>query len=136
MEKVKLADVVNYLLKDRHKYKTIPVKDKETNFFIINRFLSKKFPEQAQKFNKKTIDKSLALDLWFLFLRHEKRNEIFGWFWSKVPSNTNKKLSEADSKLLMSKFEIRKEDLDMLVMYHMDFIEEELKYFKELKKAK
>lgn len=136
MEQVKLADVVNYLLKDRHKYKTIPVKDKENSFFIINRFLSKKFPEQAQKFNKKNIDKSLALDLWFLFLRHEKRNEIFKWFWSKVPNKPNKKLSEADSKLLLSKFEIRKEDIDMLVMYHMDFIEEELKYFKELKKVK
>lgn len=136
MEEVKLADVVKYLLKDRHKYKTIPVKDKESKFFIINRFLSKRFPEQAQKFNKKTIDKSLAMDLWFLFLRHEKRNEIFNWFWSKVPSNVNLKISDGDSKLLMSKYELRKEDIDMLVMYHIDFIEEELKYFKELKKLK
>ena len=134
MEKVELKDVVNCLLKDRHKYRTIPLKDKEKNFFIINRFLSKKFPEQAQKFNKKTIDKSLALDLWFLYLRHKKRSEIFKWFWSKTPSNTNKELSENDAKLLMEKFNIKKQDLDMLIMYHMDFVEEELKYFKALKK--
>ncbi len=134
MEKVELKDVVNCLLKDRHKYRTIPLKDKEKNFFIINRFLSKKFPEQAQKFNKKTIDKSLALDLWFLYLRHKKRSEIFKWFWSKTPSNTNKELSENDAKLLMEKFNIKKQDLDMLIMYHMDLVEEEIEYLKCLKK--
>lgn len=135
MEEVKLADVVNYLLKDRHKYKTIPVKDKQDKFFIINRFLSKKYPEQAQKFNKKNIDKSLALDLWFLFLRHEKRGDIYKWFWSKLPK-TDKVLSESDSKLLMEKLELRREDLDVLMLYHMDFLEEELEYFKQLKKEK
>jgi len=133
-EKVNLNYVVNCLLKDRNKYKTISIKDKEKNFFIINRLLSKKFSEQAQKFNKKTIDKSLALDIWFLKLRHENRYEIFKWFWSKVPTNVNKELSDSDSKLLIEKLEIRKEDLDILVMYHMGFLEEELKYFKALKK--
>lgn len=134
MEEFKLADVVNCLLKDRHKYKAIPVKSKEDNFFIINRFLAKKFPEQAQMFNKKSIDKSLALDLWFLFLRHQKRTEIYRWFWSKVPSNKNKKFSDGDIKLLMNRLEIRKEDFSILEMYHLDLLEEELKYFKELKK--
>lgn len=134
MKEIKLKDVVNCLLKDRHEYKNITIKDKEKNFFIINRFLSKKFPEQSQRFNKKNIDKSLALDLWFLYLRHKKRNNIFNWFWSKVPKNTNKEFSDSEYKLLMLKLEIRKEDLDILIMYHMDFLKEELKYFKELKK--
>jgi hypothetical protein len=132
MEEPKLKDVVNYLLKDRHKYKTLSVKAKEDNFFIINRFLSKKFPEQAQKFNNKKIDKSLALDLWFLYLRHQKRSEIFRWFWSKVPK-TEKTFTDSEVKLLMNKLQIRKEDLEILKMYHMDFLKEELKYFKELK---
>lgn len=135
MEKVKLADVFNYLLKDRHKYKAISVKDKTDNFFIINRLLSKKYPEQAQKFNKKSIDKSLALDLWFLFLRHEKRNEIFKWIWSKSPKS-DKLLSESDCKLLIKKLEISVDDLDILMMYHIDFLKDELNYFKQLNKQK
>ncbi len=132
MEEYKLKDVVDFLLKDRHKYKELPVKVKEDNFFIINRFLSKKFPEQAQKFNKKSIDKSLALDLWFLYLRHQKRGQITKWFWSKVPKK-DKTFTDSETKLLLNKLQIKKEDLDIIEMYHMDFLKEELKYFKELK---
>jgi hypothetical protein len=51
--------------------------------------MSKKYPKQAQFFNKKNIDKSIALDIWFLFLQKEKY--IPFWFWKgstkkKAPS--------------------------------------------------
>jgi len=130
----KLTDVVNCLLKDRHNYKNIPVKVKEDNFFIINRFLSKRFPEKAQGFNKKNIDKSLALDLWFLFLRHQKNTDIQKWIWSKVPNSGDKKFTDNDVKLLMNKLDIRKDDIITLEMYYPGLLEEELKYFKSLTK--
>jgi len=133
MVKFNLSYIVNSLLKDRHCYKTIPIKYKEDNFFIINRFLSKKFPEQAQKFNKKNIDKSLALDLWFLYLRHKKPKTIYKWIWNKVPPK-KRDISEVDFKHLLEKMEIRREDLEFLIRYHKDYINEELKYYKALKK--
>lgn len=131
MDKFKLTDIVNFLLRDRHLYKTLPIKEKESNFFIINRFLSKGYPEQAQKFNKKGVDKSLALDLWFLFLRHENKGDIYKWIWKKVP-NEKRSLSAKDKTILMDKFELSGMDLEVLMLYHMDFLKEELKYYKKL----
>ena len=135
MEKIKLTDVVNALLMNRDKYKSIPIKEKEKNFFIINRFLSKKYPEQAQKLNIKNIDKSLALDLWFIFLRHENRYEIKKWFWLKNNGSKNVfKLTNNDYKLLMEHLDVKKEDIDMFCMYNSSFITEELSYIKKLNK--
>lgn len=54
-------------------------KDKETIFFIFNRYMAKNYPKQAQAFNYQGIDKATAMDIWFQFLRNQVR--IPQWFW-------------------------------------------------------
>lgn len=53
--------------------------EKESLFFIFNRYMSKKYPIQANQFNHKFADKALAMDIWFLFLKNEVRVPF--WFW-------------------------------------------------------
>lgn len=72
--------IVNILFQSKHDWNQVSDSDKEINFFIVNRFLSKKYPKRAQKLNKKNIDKATAMDLWFLFLKNETRTPF--WFWS------------------------------------------------------
>lgn len=127
----KLTDVVNCLFKDRKNYRNLENEDKEVNFFIINRYLSKKFPEYAEKLNNKSIDKSLAMDMWFIYLSDKIDFRIFKWFWSKSPKRDSQ-LTESENKTLLKRLMLRQEDLDLLIDYYPDLVKEELKYYKEL----
>lgn len=123
-----LTDVISALSKDRSKYKLLKKEDKISNFFIVNRFLSKKYPEIANKFNVKTIDKDLALDLWFIFLKDEP--SILKWIWSKTPKKDTL-LPKKDNDLLIKYYNIHQQDLDFLLEHYKDDILDELKYLKK-----
>jgi hypothetical protein len=71
-----LVDIYFYKKKD---WSSVTNQDKESLFFIFNRYMAKKYPKQAQFFNDKSIDKATAMDVWFMFLKSEVRVPI--WFW-------------------------------------------------------
>ena len=127
-------DIVKCLFTNRKDYKNISDEDKELNFFIINRYMSKKYPELAQKLNNKQIDKSVALDLWFI--NDKVKNESYpGWFWSKSNSKKDKPIiPNPDKKLLMKHFDINDQDMDTLIKYFLPDVKEELSYVKSLEK--
>jgi len=134
-----LSDVIGYIVKDRKKYRKLTNKEKEYNFFIINRLLSKKFPIFANKLNLKSIDKSLALDIWFIFIGNEIRNgginnTFFKWFWSKTSKNKPNNLTPKDNNYLLEKLRIDQDDLNFLLTYFKDEVKEEMKYFNKLDK--
>lgn len=106
--------------------------DKEKTFFIINRYMSKKYTEKSQLLNLKTIDKVSALNLWYNFMLTEPYPK---WFWSKGNKADKPEVSEKDYKLLLRKLKIKNIDLDYLINKHFDFVKEELKYFKEIEKG-
>ena len=90
-----IKDILDSLTTKRYLYKDITKDDKESMFFIVNRYLSKIYPEKASKFNDKNIDKSLALDMWFIFIGTKKSwlledgkidHKFFETFWSKQAS--------------------------------------------------
>jgi len=126
-----LIDVVNSLLKKKG-WETITDEDKIKNFFIINRMLSKKYTDQSQLLNLKTIDKVSALNLWYNFMLSQPYPK---WFWSKGTGKEKPVLSEKDINLLLTKLKIKKEDLNFLIERNFDFIKEELKYFKSIEKG-
>ncbi len=107
--------------------------DKELSFFIFNRYFSKKYPEKAQLLNLKTIDKSTAMDLWYQFFRNKPYPT---WLWSKSDTKEKSILSDNDYKLLLEKLKIKDLDLDYLIENHIDFVKDELKYYKSLQKEK
>ena len=100
-------------------------------FFIYNRYFSKLYPEKAQLLNLKNIDKVLAMDLWFHFMKTQPYPSNF---WSKTPKQ-EKELPEKDYKLLLKGLRVDQFDLDYLIRKFPDFIKEELTYYKKLEKG-
>lgn len=125
-----LLAITNAMFKEREKWKWVSDEQKNEFFFIINRLLSKRFPDNAQLLNLKLIDKIAGLELWFHFM---KNKPYPSWIWSK--SEKEKPIiPEVDYKLLLHKLKIKDIDLDYLLENHFDFIKEELNYYKKLEK--
>jgi hypothetical protein len=57
------------------------------------------------------------------------------WFWSKSEKNEKSKISDKDYKLILQKLKIKDIDLDYLIEHHIEFITEELKYYKQIEKG-
>lgn len=125
-----LIDLANAMFKNRRDWVKITDEDKEKFFFIFNRYFSKKYPENAQLLNLKTVNKSVALDIWYHFMSDKGYPN---WFWSKSPKK-ELELPEKDYNLLINKLKIKNIDLDYLISNYKDFIKEELKYYKQLEK--
>lgn len=132
-----ITDVANAMFKFKkdwiynHNGDKISDEDKETFFFIYNRYFSKLYPEKAQLLNLKNIDKVLAMDLWFNFMKTQPYPSNF---WSKTPKQ-EKELPEKDYKLLLKGLKVDQFDLDYLIEKFPDFIKEELTYYKKLEKG-
>lgn len=72
MAAMNFFDVVKLMFADKEAYFELPDSVKETNFYIINKKLSVKYPKVAQFLNDKGLDKATALDYWALFFRNER----------------------------------------------------------------
>lgn len=103
--------------------------DKESSFFIFNRYFSKKYPEKSQLLNLKNIDKVSSMDIWYNFF---KNSPYPTWLWSKSETKEKSEIPEKDFKLLLEKLKIKDIDLIYLIDNHLDYIKEELKYYKSL----
>jgi len=125
-----LIDVANAMFRNKSEWVKITDEDKEKNFFIFNRYFSKKFPDKSQLLNSKDINKVSSMDIWYYFMLNKSYPN---WFWSK--SKTEKPIiPNKDFKLLLMKLKIKDLDLHYLIENHFDFIKEELKYYKALEK--
>jgi hypothetical protein len=127
-----LIDVVNALFRKSNKWSEISDEEKSLNFFIINRYMSKKYTKQSQLLNLKSIDKVLAMELWFHFMQ---KQPYPSWFWSKSNTLDKPEIPNKDYKLLLSKLNIKPDDLNYLINKHYDFIKEELLYYKKIEKG-
>jgi hypothetical protein len=130
-----ITDVANAMFKIKNdwiynKRDRITDEDKVKFFFIFNRYFSKKYPEKAQLLNLKTIDKAVAMDLWFHFMKTQPYPD---WFWSKSPKK-EKEMPEKEYKQLLRHFKIKDSDLDYLIDRYPYFIKEEQAYLKKLEK--
>lgn len=132
-----LSEVAKILLADRKKYSTLTDKDKIDNFFILNRFLSKKYPEQAYKLNQyKTIDKSLAMDIWYIYLRDKNNLNYNTWLWSSsnkgLKDEPKKKnlLTKKEYNLFKEYYKLTDIDIDILFTYFSESIKDEIKIIK------
>ena len=126
-----LIDVAKAIFTNKNNWKNISDEDKERFFFIFNRYFAKKYPEKSQLLNLKIIDKVSALDLWYHFMLNKPYPN---WFWSKSEKAEKSDISEKEYKLLLLNLKIKDIDLDYLIQHHIDFIKEELKYYKDLEK--
>lgn len=127
-----LIDVVNAIFKKRENWNDITDEDKQKNFFIINRYFSKIYPDKSQLLNSKNIDKVMAMDTWFYFMADEPYPKDF---WSKSEKVVSI-LSNKEFKNLSKHLQLRKEDIEYLMEKCPDLIKEELEYLKKREKEK
>ena len=127
-----LIDVFNALIKNRDKWVSITDEEKSKNFFIINRYFSKIYPDKAQLLNSKNIDKVMAMDTWYYFMLNKPYPRDF---WSKS-EKTNSELSDKEFKMLVKHLQIKKEDIEYLMERYPDLLKEELDFLKKREKEK
>jgi hypothetical protein len=127
-----ITDVANALFTNKQNWINITDEDKEKYFFIFNRYFSKKYPEKSQLLNLKNIDKVSAFDTWYYFMFNKTYPK---WFWSKSEKSEKEEISEKDYKLLLQKLKIKDIDLNYLIENQIDFIKEELKYYRQIEKG-
>lgn len=123
-----LIDVFKAMMR-KGSWEKITVEEKEKNFFIFNRYFSKRYPEQAQLLNLKNIDKVVGMELWYQFMKTEPYPD---WFWSKSEKSDKQVLAPKDYKMLLVSLKVKPDDLDYLIEKHFDFVKEELSYLKKV----
>jgi hypothetical protein len=121
------------MFQERKNWKFVTDEQKSEYFFIFNRYFSKKYPYLAQLLNDKTTNKVAGMDLWFYFMEGKPYPK---WFWSKSEKSKDDYLfTEKEVNSLLNKFDIKQEELDLLIKYHLDDVREELKYIKDGEKG-
>lgn len=129
-----LLEVTNIMFKDRKDWKKVTDEEKSAYFFIINRYFSKRYPHLAQKLNLKEIDKSLGMDLIFNFMVNHPYPK---WLWSKSEKKIEKNsITEKDELKLLERWNIKNEELELLIRYYPEEIKEELDYINQSEKGK
>jgi hypothetical protein len=126
--KIDFIEVVNRIFKDKHNYKNITDKDKEDNFFMVNRKFAVNFIKQSQFLNSKFIDKSTSTDIWNHFFK--STNGIPYWYWPpkiKAKTITNSKIPKKDIIKIQSYCDISDSDLLFLDKYYKEDLDYEIK---------
>lgn len=126
-----LIDIFKAMMR-KGSWEKITIEEKEKNFFIFNRYFSKRYPEQAQLLNLKNIDKVVGMELWYQFMKTEPYPD---WFWSKSEKSDKPVLAPKDYKMLLVSLKVKPDDLDYLIEKHFDFVKEELKFIIQSKKS-
>ena len=127
-----IIDVANAMFKDRTKWKEIKDEEKIKFFFIFNRYFCKKFPNKSQLLNDKLIDSVSAMDTWFIFMSDKPYPK---WFWSKSSSKIKPDINDSEIYNLSIEYNLRAEDVKILIELYPDLIKEDIKYFKDAQKS-
>ena len=127
-----ILSISKAMFQNRGDWESVTDELKDKYFFIFNRYLSKKYPKEAQLINNKLINKSIGLDLWYYFMIDKPYPK---WFWSKSNKLELDGISDKDFKLLMEKLNLNKsDDLIYLVNNFSEIIQDELTFYKKINK--
>ncbi len=123
--------MTNAMFFSKKDWKYVTNEDKESIFFIFNRFMAKQYPKQAQLFNIKEIDKASCMDIWFNFLKKEFKVPF--WFW-KGP--TKKKSPDIKGWEIIQEFNtyLKSDDIYMLCKLFPKDVKDEIKRLETIKK--
>jgi hypothetical protein len=125
-----VADAMFY---NKHEWNNIPDEEKESCFFIFNRYFSKRYINHSQLLNLKNIDKISSMNIWFHFMKSKPYPK---WFWSKSEPLEKPKISKKDIDLLVKRISVKEIDILYLIENHFDFIKEEVKYWNSIENNK
>lgn len=124
-----LLEVSNIMFRYKDKWVTITKEEKETFFFIFNRYFSKKYPNESFLLNNKNIDKEMSMDLWFSFMFNKPYPK---WFWGKSKKKKEKSLfSKEDIYKVKKKHNLKDSDINQMIKHYPDELREEINYIKK-----
>ena len=86
---MKLFEYINVMFSSPDKWSRLKAYDKVKNSFMINRFMSIKFPIQANLFNKLKIDSVGVAESWRMVA--SKFNRVPGWIYTRVRKTKKEK---------------------------------------------
>jgi len=89
---MKLFEYINVMFSSPNKWSQLKAYDKVKNSFMINRFMSIKFPIQANLFNKLKIDSVGVAESWRMVA--SKFNRVPGWIYTRVRKTKKEKVWE------------------------------------------
>lgn len=129
-----LLEVSNLMFRDKQDWCKVTEEEKNTYFFIFNRYFSKKYPQLSQLLNSKEQDKVLGMDLIYHFMLKQPYPK---WFWSKSERKSEKNfLTDKQESKLLQIWNIKKEDLEFLIKFYPEDIKEEIDYIESVEKGK
>lgn len=126
--------IVNALFANKREWPKVTDEDKEKYFFLVNRYMAKKHPLSAQKFNQKGVDKALAMDIWFETFKRECR--VPGWFWAGGKTVRKRTPAEALAQPLVEHHGMRPEDALMLSTLYPEDAKAEAKRLEAVQKER
>ena len=121
-------EITDIIFTRKQQWEYVTSAEKTEFFFIFNRFMSKKYPKQANFFNEKTLDTATAMDIWFNFLSTEIRTPF--WFW-KGPT-VKKQPHIKGWKLIQEYYESSIEDIYYWCEMFPDDVKSEIKRIKKI----
>ena len=109
LDETKLFDFVKIMFTKPQTYAKIKQHNKKRHHFMINRFMSIKYPSNAQLFNFNGINGANVVDSWSVVASRFK--SVPGWFYTKTKKSKKNEVdkynpSEEAVEIFMSKNEI------------------------------
>lgn len=134
LDETKLFDFVKIMFTKPAHYKKIKQHNKKRHHFMINRFMSIKYPANAMMFNVNGINGGNVVDSWSMVASRFK--SVPRWFYTKTKKakkNTVDKYNPSDRavELYMSKNEIGNREFDELKLFVKDQLYADLKKIEE-----
>jgi len=134
LDETKLFDFVKIMFTKPSQYKKIKQHNKKRHHFMINRFMSIKYPANSQMFNINGINGGNVVDSWSMVASRFK--SVPKWFYTKTKKskkNQTDKYNPSDKavELYMSKNEIGQREMDELRLFVKDQLYADLKKIEE-----
>ena len=134
LDETKLFDFVKIMFTKPTHYKKIKQHNKKRHHFMINRFMSIKYPSNAQMFNINGINGGNVVDSWSMVASRFK--SVPRWFYTKTKKakkNVTDKYNPSDRaiELYMSKNEIGNREFEELKLFAKEQLFADLKKIEE-----
>lgn len=118
MAQYALSQIVNAMYRLKKQWPDIDDESKKAAFFIINRYLSKEYPNNAHFLNKKGFDEVCAMEIWFNHQREDIKTP--NWFWAKPEMKK------------FSKDRLAHLDQHIINKFYQKEVEEEVEYYTKM----
>ena len=134
LDETKLFDFVKIMFTKRAQYNTLKNSTKKRHHFMINRFMSIKYPSNAQLFNINGINGGNVVECWATVASRFK--SVPGWFYTKTKKAAKNKAdkyipSERAVTIYMDKNEIGSREFNELKLFAKDHLFADLKKIEE-----